>query len=103
MEVDDENAEIGILFKSLGLRHFEKMPMEPNIYVAYALLFTSLFIGIFFTYAAFISKLIPDTGIFILDFFKRDYYFCYLIPLMILPTYIVVYINWLAMNFFANN
>jgi Phosphatidylinositol N-acetylglucosaminyltransferase subunit Y len=56
-----------------------------------------------FSYSAFVSKLMPDTGILVLDFMKHDYYFCYLFPLMLLPTYIVVYINWLAMKFFKNN
>ena len=62
-----------------------------------------IFFGVSFVYAAFISKFMPDTGVLILDFIKEDFYFCYLFPLLLLPTYIVVYINWLAMKFFKNN
>ena len=101
--MQSEDANLELLFKNLGLRHFGKMQMKPNLCVAYTLLFISIFIGVVFTYAAFISKLMPDTGISVLDFLKRDYYFCYLIPLMMLPMYIVVYINWLSMKFFKNN
>ena len=98
-----EDVQLELLFKNLGLRHFGRMEMEPNLCVAYSLVFLSIFIFILFIYAAFASKLMPDTNIYILDFIKYDYYFCYLIPLMLLPTYIVVYINWLAMKFFKNN
>ena len=101
MTPEDDNREI--LFENLGLRHFGKMSMQPNLYIAYSLIFVSIFFGVFFVYAAFISKLMPDTGIFLLDFVKGDFYFCYLFPLLLLPTYIVVYINWLAMKFFKNN
>lgn len=98
MQIEDENVEL--LFKSLGLRHFENMPMKPNLHIAYSIFYSSIFVGIVFLYAAFISKIMPDTGIYFLDFMKMDYYFCYLIPLMVLPTYIVIYINWLAMKLF---
>jgi hypothetical protein len=101
MQPEDENIEL--FFENLGLRHFDKMPLQPNLCVAYGILIASLFFGVIFIYSAFLSKLIPDTGIFVIDFMKNDYYFCYLLPLMLLPTYIVVYINWLAMKFFKNN
>ena len=101
MQEEDENLEL--LFENLGLRHFGKMQLQPNLCVARTFLFISIFIGVLFSYSAFISKLMPDTGILVLDFMKHDYYFCYLFPLMLLPTYIVVYINWLAMKFFKNN
>lgn len=101
MQPEDDNIEL--FFENLGLRHFGKMPLQPNLCVAYGILITSLFVGVLFIYSAFLSKLMPDTGIFVVDFMKRDYYFCYLLPLMLLPTYIVVYINWLAMKFFKNN
>ena len=98
-----ENVQLELLFKNLGLRHFGKMEMQPNLCAAYTLVIASVMIGVVFMYAAFASKFVPDSGIFVLDFIKRDYYFCYLIPLMMLPTYIVVYINWLAMKMFKNN
>lgn len=101
--MESEDVQLELLFRNLGLRHFGKMEMQPNLCAAYTLVILSVSIGVVFTYAAFASKLMPDSGIFVLDFIKRDYYFCYLIPLMMLPTYIVVYINWLAMKIFKNN
>ena len=101
MVPEDDNLEM--LFENLGLRHFGKMSLQPNLCVAYTLIFVSIFFGVSFVYAAFISKLMPDTGVLVLDAIKGDFYFCYLFPLLLLPTYIVVYINWLAMKFFKNN
>jgi hypothetical protein len=37
------------------------------------------------------------------DFIKYDEYFCYLLPLSILPTYLILYLNWLAMRHFEQN
>jgi len=54
-------------------------------------------------YAGVISKFLPDTGIILLDDIKYDYYYCYLVPLTILPTYMVIYLNWLSMKFFEFN
>lgn len=102
-EMQEEDEHLELLFENLGLRHFGKMQLQPNLFAAHTFLFVSIFVGVLFSYSAFISKLMPDTGILVLDFMKHDYYFCYLFPLMLLPTYIVVYINWLAMKFFKNN
>jgi hypothetical protein len=101
MQTEEENVEL--LFKNLGLRNFGKMPLQPSLCLSYTILILFTFIGVSFFYAAFLSKLMPDAGIYFLDFIKHDYYFCYLLPLMIIPTYVVVYINWLAMKFFENN
>ena len=59
-------------------------------------------IGIAYCYAAIVSKFMPDTGVYILDSIKKDNYFCYLIPLMILPTFIVIYLKWLSMSLFQH-
>jgi hypothetical protein len=59
-------------------------------------------LGLAYLYSAIISKVMPDTGFVILDAIKYDYYFCYLIPLMILPTVIVVYLKWLSMSLFQH-
>ena len=95
---DGGGEEKEFLFKKLGLRHFGKLTI--SLYVSYALIFGSVIGGITFLYAAFISKLTPETGIWLFDAMKQDFYFCYLIPLMILPTTVSVYLNWLAMKFF---
>lgn len=91
-------------FKSLGLRHFGRIPVPQNVGF-YGLLITFVFatIGAIFFYTALISKLLPDTGNSVLDFIKYDYYFCYLLPLAIIPTYMVIYLNWLAMRHFEQN
>ena len=91
-------------FKRLGLRHFGRITIPTNLDL-YGYVITSFFalVGALFVYTAFISKLLPDTGNFVLDFFKYDYYFCFLVPLSILPTYAVIYLNWLAMRHFEQN
>lgn len=91
-------------FQSLGLRHFGRLAPPKNIdYYGYATTCFFATIGIIYLYTALVSKLLPDTGYFILDFFKHDFYFCYLIPLSIIPTYAVIYLNWLAMRHFEQN
>lgn len=91
-------------FQKLGLRHFGRLSAPTNIdYYGSAVTVFFGAIGLLFIYAAFLSKLQPDTGISYVDFFKYDYYFCYLIPLSILPTYIIIYINWVAMRHFEQN
>ena len=66
-----EDVQLELLFKNLGLRHFGRMEMEPNLCVAYSLVFLSIFIFILFIYAAFASKLMPDTNIYILPLRRR--------------------------------
>lgn len=101
IEMDREAA----LFRELGLRrqpsrfHFT----SKTKWFGYLLLIGSLLFGFIFFYAAIFSKLLPDTGIYVLDVIKYDYYFCYLIPLSIIPTYAVIYLNWLSMNHFVQN
>jgi len=91
-------------FKSLGLRHIFFIPkLQSNQYIGHTIILFFIGIGCLFVYAAFISKLLPDTNNYVLDFIKHDYYFCYLIPLSILPTYAVIYLNWLAMKHFEQN
>ena len=48
-----------------------------------------------------LSKLFPRTGIEILDAVREDRYYCFLIPLTIVPTMIAVYLNWVGMMFFG--
>jgi phosphatidylinositol N-acetylglucosaminyltransferase subunit Y len=34
---------------------------------------------------------------------QEDYYYCYLIPMTIPTTFILVYANWVSMKFFRHN
>ena len=103
-ENGDASGPGDTVFQSLGLRHFGRLSLPKNIdYYGYATTCFFAAIGIIYLYTAFVSKLLPDTGYFILDFFKYDYYFCYLFPLSIIPTYAVIYLNWLAMRHFEQN
>ena len=90
-------------FKSLGLRNIFFIPKHSSYYIGHTIIVFFVSIGCLFIYAAFISKLLPDTNNSFLDSIKHDYYFCYLIPLSILPTYSVLYLNWLAMRHFEQN
>ena len=54
-------------------------------------------------WAMVLSKLFPRTGIEILDAVREDRYYCFLIPLTIVPTMIAVYLNWVGMMFFRHN
>lgn len=99
---DDFQSEA--LFHKLGLRHFGRLQhSSKSKYYGYAIISFSIFIGVFFLYAAVISKCLPDSGIYFLDVVKHDKYFCYLVPLTVLPTILARYINWLAKQHFEQN
>ena len=105
-------SRIEELFKRLKLRDFREnshhsldsssLGVEVKSYGVILLTCTLVFLYI---YAAYVSKssLIPSTGYWLLDEMKDDHYYCYLIPIMILPTYIVIYLNWLSMRVFESN
>jgi len=90
------------LFKELGLRG-RQPPAAANVWVALAVIFLSVSLGVLYVYAAFVSKLLPVTGIFLLDWIRQDTYFCYLIPLALPTSYIFIYVNWLSLRVFENN
>ena len=94
------------LFKRLNLRDFRNNEPQSRLsyeFPAYCVIaFTSLFLFIFI-YASFISAFVPDSGISVIDFLKYDQYYIYLLPIMILPTYIVIYLNWMAIRMFEHN
>lgn len=54
-------------------------------------------------YAIVVSKLLPDTGVWLLDAVKHDHYYCYLLPACIPATMLFIYINWLSLKFFRHN
>lgn len=94
------------LFKRLKLRDFRNNEPQSSAiheFRAYILIVFAITCTIIFLYASFLSKLVPDTGIFVLDFVKYDYYYCFLIPTMIIPTFVIIYLNWLSMRIFEHN
>ena len=93
------------LFTSLGIRHFGRMRLNHRhlSLTGYAMLAFFGSIGVVFVYTAFVSKLLPNSGIAIVDAIKDDYYFCYLLPLLILPTYAILYLNSLSFVHFEQN
>ena len=100
MEYDDLSAK----FKSLGLRTIHSTPYSKFDGVMGALLIvSSCILGIIYLYAAIVSKFMPHSGNECLDAIKDDYYYCYLIPLAILPTYVAVYLNWVCMKLYESN
>jgi hypothetical protein len=101
----ENETKINKLFVNLGLRSVNKTLFKPNDHArnGYIILIISVLYGIIFIYCAFLSKIFPISDIWILKYIKDDYYFCYLFPLMIIPTYIALYLNWLAMQFFQHN
>ena len=106
-----DNSHIGYdyadqedLFKELSLRRYSQMRITPSIRLfGYGLICSSIAFGVIFLYAILVAKLMPDTGYKILDWVKSDRYFCYLIPLAILPTYAIIYLNWLSITHFVRN
>eukprot|EP01031_Cornospumella_fuschlensis_P039148 gene39148-47630_t len=92
------------LFKELGLRHLVSFQLPTGLhFTGLVLVILSALVLLTSLYTIVISKLMPYTGILVLDFVKDDEYFCYLLPLLVLPTFSVVYLNWLAMNHFQQN
>jgi hypothetical protein len=90
--------------KLLKIRNNSKITLHPNIHLyGYFMVFAFSALGICFIYGAFISKLLPESQYSILKVIKDDYYFCYLFPLAILPTCLIIYFNWLAFTHFVHN
>ena len=56
-----------------------------------------------FLYAGFVSKVLPPTGVSLLDAMRDDWFYCYLVPMVGPTTFIAVYMNWVAMKFFRHN
>lgn len=83
---------------SINVTDFKHIEQKCRLTIVF-----SVVISLVYFYAAFISKMLPYTGYFILDSMKDDYYVCYLLPLMIVPTIVVVYLEWLSMTFFQHN
>eukprot|EP00386_Alphamonas_edax_P011332 GDKI01035959.1.p1 GENE.GDKI01035959.1~~GDKI01035959.1.p1 ORF type:complete len:108 (+),score=19.66 GDKI01035959.1:103-426(+) len=53
-------------------------------------------------YCLIISKFMPDTGNFVLDSIKRDWYYCLLIPCLVPTSFVFIYVNWVSMKYFRH-
>jgi hypothetical protein len=49
-----------------------------------------------------VAKFMPETGYPLLDFFRHDEYYCYVVPLTILPSLIALYLNWVSIEFYKH-
>lgn len=90
----------------LGIRNTLKMkfPFHSVEVYGYLMVFGFASFGLVFLYAAIVSKMLPEFENYpVLNAIRNDYYFCYLIPLSILPTYSIIYLNWLSMRHFEQN
>ena len=54
-------------------------------------------------YAVVVSKLIPTTGITLLDAVGADKFYSLLVIMTIPVTVVAAYLNWLGMKFFRHN
>lgn len=50
-----------------------------------------------------VSKLLPPTGVWMLDAMRDDWYYCYLVPMVGPVTFLTIYVNWMSMKFFRHN
>mmetsp|Transcript_25035 Transcript_25035/g.36953 ORF Transcript_25035/g.36953 Transcript_25035/m.36953 type:complete len:110 (+) Transcript_25035:18-347(+) len=92
-----------LLYSRLGLRQYEgNQPLSSSIHSYRSALLSAVVLagGVCFTYAAFISNVLPETGNPVIDFIRADQYYCYLVPLTVLPTFVIIYLNWLSMRVF---
>ena len=60
------------------------------------------FLFITVIYAVIVSPLIGDTGHIVLDFVRKDNYYCLLAPLMIPMSLAILYANWVSVKFFRH-
>ena len=55
------------------------------------------------SYAVIVSPFLPHFDVWILDAIKDDEYYCILLPMTIVPSVLVLYLNWLGMKFYRHN
>ena len=84
--------------KITGGLFLEYGTLKGYVIIVSTCLFTAVYL-----YAAVISKLVPYSGITILDNFKDDCYYCFAIPLALLPTLLILYLNWLSIKLYESN
>eukprot|EP01039_Chlorochromonas_danica_P004956 gene4956-5439_t len=105
---EEENGEASMsqedLFKELRIRSLGPVQLSASLQVkGWLLAACSLAFALAFLYASILSKMLPYSGLRLLDAIKDDQYFCFLVPLLVLPTGLIIYLNWLAMSHFQQN
>lgn len=99
-----EHVDLNAKFKSFGLRTtYSTQYNKFDGVIGVLLIIFSCIFGCIFFYAAILSKFLPHSGNDYLDAIKEDYYYCYLMPLAVLPTYIMIYLNWVCMKLYESN
>mmetsp|Transcript_6742 Transcript_6742/g.12800 ORF Transcript_6742/g.12800 Transcript_6742/m.12800 type:complete len:155 (-) Transcript_6742:279-743(-) len=73
-----------------------------QVEVRIILIIFALLIFLLGTYSLVVSKLLPSTGIWLLDCIREDMYFCLLVPMLIPVTLMKVYCSWVSMKFFKH-
>jgi len=91
---------IPYLREEIGLHPHARL--NNHIY-GYLILAATFLFFVLSTYAAVVSKLMPDTGNALLDWIKHDSYYCFLVLAVIPVTFFIVYLNWLSFKFFRHN
>ena len=57
-----------------------------------------------FVYSAFLTQVLdPALELPLQAFFRDDYYYCFLLPLTLLPTYTFFYLNYMSKTYFEHN
>mmetsp|Transcript_4905 Transcript_4905/g.7653 ORF Transcript_4905/g.7653 Transcript_4905/m.7653 type:complete len:104 (-) Transcript_4905:315-626(-) len=62
------------------------------------LMMVSLAFGVMNLYSLLVSKVLPETGIALLDWVKNDRFFCLLVPTAIPVILVFVYVHWLLVQ-----
>ncbi|CAM6108823.1 unnamed protein product [Calypogeia fissa] len=78
-----------------------RQPDPPSAW-AFGLIATGVLLLVVFLYAAIVSKMLPPTGIFVLDALRADWYYNLLVPLTIPTMVVAVYLHWLSMKLFKH-
>lgn len=70
--------------------------------VGFFLIGLSALLFVLVLYALIFSPLVGSTEHVLLDFIREDTYYCFLIPLLIPTTVIILYVNWVSVKFFRH-
>ncbi|KAF2073791.1 hypothetical protein CYY_004885 [Polysphondylium violaceum] len=97
------NAAAPVRKKYKPMQRYNTVNHDRTAFYGWIILFCTFIFFISSTYCLFFSKLLPDTGNKVLDFIKYDWYYCFLVPVLIPVTIITVYFNWLSLKFFRHN
>ena len=69
----------------------------------YLIIFATFAVLVLYLYVAIVLKMLPYTSNAFLNYLKDDEYYCFAIPLALLPTLLIVYLNWLSIKVYESN